>query len=79
MKQKALHLHDALRLLKDGEPHRLKVWKLSTGDLLTYTDARFVGGHTTRGAVRVRLPNSGLIRQFKDVALCEIDDLTVYI
>ena len=27
----AIHRSDALRLLEDGETHRLKVWKLTSG------------------------------------------------
>lgn len=74
-----MHLSDALRLLKDGQPHKLRVYKLSTGDILTYHDAVCIGGHVIRGYIRVRLPKSLLIRQFKTVALAEIDDLKVYL
>ncbi len=77
-KLKALHIADAVRLLKDGQPHKLRVWKLSTGELITYNDARFLGGYVVRGSVRIRLPQSALVREFKTVALFEIDDLKVY-
>ena len=75
---KTLHLKDALRLLEDGEPHMLRVWKLSTGDILTYKNARCIGGHKRRGTHRVRLPESTLIREFRDVTLHEIDGLEIY-
>ena len=75
---KALHLKDALKLLEDGEPHSLRVWKLSTGDILHYNDARCIGGHKRRGTHRVKLPASTLIREFRDVTLHEIDGLEVY-
>ena len=80
MKQrpKTLHLKDALRLLEDGGPHRLRVWKLSTGDILTYEGARCAGGWKRRGTHRVRLPRSGLLREFRDVTLFEIDNLKIY-
>lgn len=79
MKLKSLHLKDALRLLGDGEEHHLKVWKLSTGELIDYPRARMAGAHKRRGIVRVYLPQSALIRAFREVALVEIDDLTIYL
>lgn len=77
-KYKAIHRNDALHLLEDGEPHKLKVWKLTTGDILEYPDAIFIGKHTVRGVHRVRLKNSGQIRAFRDCLLFEVDDLSVY-
>lgn len=73
-----IHLQDALRLLEDGEPHRLRLWKLSTGDILTYNDARLAGRHIRGGRHRVRLPMSGLLREFRDVTLFEIDGMRIY-
>ena len=78
IKIKSLHLKDALRLLEDGEPHQLRLWKLSTGDILTYNNAIHIGGHKRRGTHRVKLPTSALIRCFRDVTLFEIDGLSVY-
>ncbi len=75
---KPIQLQDALRLLEDHEPHNLRLWKLSTGDILTYQGARYVGTHRRGGTHRVRLPKSGLIREFRDVTLFEIDDMEIY-
>lgn len=76
---KAIHRHDALRLLEDRHPHDLRLWKISTGDILTYRSAVWVGGHVRGGTHRVRLPESGLIRAFRDITLFEIDGLSVYL
>lgn len=73
-----IHLQDALRLLEDGEPHKLRLWKLSTGDILTYHQARCTSRHTRGGTHKVRLPQSGLLREFRDVTLFEIDDMRIY-
>ena len=54
------------------------MWKLTTGDILEYPDAIFLGKHTVRGLHRVRLKNSGQIRAFRDCLLFEVDDLSVY-
>lgn len=74
----SIHRHDAFRLLEDGEPHDLKVWKLSTGDILHYKGVRCRGMHKRGGTHRLWLPASGLVREFRDIALFEIDGLTVY-
>ena len=74
----AIHRSDALRLLEDGEPHRLKVWKLTSGEILEYLDAVYTGHHARGGTHRVRLAASGQIRVFRDCLLFAIDDLSVY-
>lgn len=73
-----IHLQDALRLLEDHEPHDLRLWKLSTGDILHYQGARCTSMHRRAGTHKVRLPNSGLIREFRDVCLFEIDGMSIY-
>lgn len=75
----AISRHDALRLLKDGRPHTLRLWKLSTGDILTYTDAVCLHGHARGGFHRLRLPHSSLIRCMRDICLFEIDGLKIYL
>ncbi|MBQ8277320.1 MAG: hypothetical protein IJY00_02590 [Bacteroidaceae bacterium] len=75
----ALHRRDALRLLEDGRPHRLRLWKLSTGDILTYEDAVCIHHHRRGGWHRVRLPRSALTRCLRDVCLFEIDGLKIYL
>lgn len=79
MKQKSIHRNDALRLLEDKQPHKLKVWKLSTGDILEYKDAVCVGGWNRGGTHRIRIPQSGVLREFRDITLFEIDDLEIYL
>lgn len=74
-----IHLADAMALLADRQPHRLRLWKLSTGDILTYPHAVAIGSWTRAGLHRVRLEPSGEVRAFRDISLFEIDDMTVYI
>ena len=75
----ALHLKDALRLLEDGQPHDLRLWKMSTGDILTYRGAVCTKGHRRSGTHKVLLPTSGLMREFRDITLFEIDNLKIYL
>ena len=69
---------DAFRLLEDRRAHNLRLWKLSTGDILEYEGAVCVGGHKRGGTHRVRLPRSGVLREFRDISLFEIDGLKIY-
>ncbi len=65
--------HDALALLNSGEPCELKLWKLSTGEILVYPRAVCIGAHWRGGTHRVRLEPSGEIRAFRDITLFEIN------
>lgn len=78
MKQHAIHRNDALRLLSDRQPHKLRLWKLQTGEILTYPQATLMSRHIRAGTHRVKLMPSGEIRMFRDCCLFEIDDLTIY-
>lgn len=79
MKHKlVIHRKDALKLLEDGKPHDLTLWKLATGDILFYKDVTCVGKYTRRGLHKVRFPQSLLIREFRDITLFEIDGLRIY-
>ena len=74
-----LHMKDALLLLESGQPVNLRVWKLATGDILEYKGAVCIGGHWRKGTHRIRLPRSGVIREFRDVTLFEINNNTIYL
>ena len=73
-----IHIKDAIVLLEAGHPCDLRVWKLSTGDILEYRGAVCIGGHWRKGTHRIRLPESGLVREFRDVTLFEINNMTIY-
>ena len=79
MKTKSIHKNDAIRLLEDKQPHDLKVWKLSTGDIIHYPKAVCVGGFKRKGTHRIMIPLSAVIREFRDITLFEIDGLKVYL
>ena len=78
-KVKALHRRDAFRLFEDGQPHELRVWKISTGDILHYKNAVCSGMYKRGGTHRISIPLSGVIREFRDITLFEIDGLKVYL
>lgn len=72
-------MKDAVELLKDRQPHRLRVWKLATGDILTYKDAVYVGSNERGGTVTVRLLRSRQVRTFRKICFFEIDNLNIYL
>lgn len=74
---KCLHWRDAITLLESGQPVTIKVWKLSTGDIITYRNAVCIGSHWRRGIHRIKLPQSYLIREFRDITLFEINGYEV--
>lgn len=78
MSKGAIHIKDAIVLLETGEPCTLRVWKLSTGDILTYNNVRCIGGHWRKGTHRIKLPESQLVREFRDVTMFEINNMTIY-
>lgn len=75
---KVIQRQDAIRLLSDGQPHRLKLWKLSTGEILLYPRACRIGRHTRGAMIRVQLHPSGEIRAFHEFCLFEIDDILIH-
>ena len=74
---KTIHIIDARRRLLDHEPHDISVWEQDTGHIIEYKAATYIGGHTRQGSYRVRLANSGEIRQFCEIMLRKIDNLRV--
>lgn len=75
---RVIHRKDALRLLSDHHPHRLRLWKFSTGEILLYPRAVRIGAHQRGGMVRVQLQPSGEIRTFHEFCLFEIDDILIH-
>ncbi len=77
MANNTIHYKDAMRLLECRMPVTLRLWKLSTGDVLTYTDVVCFSAYRRGGTHKVRFPN-GEIREFRDVTLFEINEKTIY-
>lgn len=79
MRTRTICHKDAIRLLEDGKPHRLKLWKLSTGDILIYPDAVCIGAFRRKALHRVVLLASRQVRAFRDICLFNIDDMNIYL
>lgn len=70
---KCIHWKDAIALLESRQPVDLKVWKISTGDIIEYRGAVCIGSHWRGGTHLVRLPESHLQRRLRDITLFEIN------
>ena len=79
MMRKAIHIKEAVAMLKDRKPHSLRVWKLSTGDIIEYQEAVYLGSNERGGTITVSLPRSKKTRTFRRVCLFEIDNLKIYL
>lgn len=79
MMRQAIHIKEAVAMLKDRKPHQLRVWKLSTGDILNYNEAVYLGSNERGGTITVRLSRSKETRTFRRVCLFEIDNLKIYL
>lgn len=79
MMRQAIHIKEAVAMLKDRKPHQLRVWKLSTGDILNYNEAVYLGSNERGGTITVCLSRSKETRTFRRVCLFEIDNLKIYL
>ena len=75
---RSIHWRDAIAMLETGHPVDIKVWKLSTGDIIEYRRVRCIGSHWRGGTHRIQLPRSGELRDFRDITLFEINGYEVY-
>lgn len=78
MKNFKIHYKDAIALLESGKRVNLRVWKLSTGEIIDYRDVVCIGSHWRGGTHMIQLPYSGLIREFRDITLFEINGMEIY-
>lgn len=74
---KCIHWKDAVALLESHQPVSIRVWKISTGHIIAYRNVVCIGSHWRGGTHRIRLPESNLIREFRDISLFEINGYEV--
>ena len=77
-KHRAIHFSDAIALLESGKRVSIKVWKMSTGDIIPYDDCICVGSHRRGGTHMIECAGSALKREFRDVTLFEINGLEIF-
>lgn len=76
-KTKTIHWIDALRLLEISEKADIKVWKLSTGDIIEYRGVHCIGSDRKAGTHLIRT-GSGRPREFRDITLFEINGMEIF-
>ena len=72
-----IHYKDAFALLETRVPVNLRLWELSTGDILEYKGVVCISEHWRGGTHKVRFSN-GEIREFRDVTLFEINGKKIF-
>ena len=77
LKPKVIFIRDAVRRIMDHQPHEISVWEQSSGVILEYHKATYVGGCAREGQFRVKLADSLQIRQFCEIELRMVDGLRV--
>ena len=75
--QNCVHWKDAIALLESGMPIDIKVWKLSTGDIIHYKGVTCIDGHWRKGTHTIMLPVSKVPRTFRDITMFEINGFEV--
>lgn len=78
-KRNVIHHSDAMRLINTGEPVDLKVWKVSTGDILELKGVQAAGGHWRGGTHLFKFPESQVLRRIRDICIFEINNMTIYL
>ncbi len=70
---RCIHWKDAFALLESGQPCDLRLWKLTTGEILVYRGVTCAGTHWRGGTHLVKFPHSHVWRRFRDITLFEIN------
>lgn len=68
----------ARRMMDTKESVDLKVWKISTGEILEYRGVKCISSHF-RGGTRKLLFENGEIREVRDVCIFEINSMEVFL
>ena len=79
METKIIFIRDAVRRIMDKQLHEISVWEQETGNIIEYHKAQYIGGSAKEGQFRVRLSDSGEIRQFCEIEMRMVDGLRVHL
>nr|DAY94271.1 MAG TPA: hypothetical protein [Caudoviricetes sp.] len=75
---RAIHINEARKILDSQDPVDLKVWEMSTGEILEYTEVVCFSSYFRGGTRKLRFPNKQ-IREVRDVCIFEINGLEVFL
>lgn len=74
-----IHLNDARRILDSGEAVDLIVWKMATGEILTYNELKCFSSYFRGGTRKLRFVRSNEIREVRDVCIWKINGMEVFL
>lgn len=75
---RAIHINEARKILDSEEKCDLRVWEISTGEIIEYTGVICFHSYFRGGTRKVRLEN-GEIRKMRDVCIFEINGIEIYL
>ncbi len=74
-----IHISVARKIINNKKPFNCKVWKGSTGDIITYNNVVCTSSNFKNNTINIKILSSGQIRKFRIVTLFEINDEEIYL
>ena len=79
---KSIHFSVAAKVIEAGQPCDIKVWRTSKnnrGEIIEYNNVICISHHVRSGNFRIKILNSGLIREFNIFCLFELNQMEVFL
>lgn len=74
-------IHTSLlrKILRDNVPFNCKVWKISTGEILTYNNVVCTSSNFERNTANLLFVESREVRKVRIICIFEVNDVEIYI
>lgn len=74
-----IHISVVRKILRDGKPFNCKVWKGTTGEILTYNNVVCTSTNFERNTANFIFVESREVRKTRMISIFEINDEEIYI
>lgn len=74
-----IHIKTARKIMESGQPFDCLAWKMSTGEVMNYTNVVCTSSNFERNTVNLKFINSGEVRTVRVITIFEINNEQVYI
>jgi hypothetical protein len=74
-----IHTSILRKILRDGKPFNCKVWKIGTGEILSYNNVVCTSSNFERNTANLLFVESRQIRKVRVICIFEINDEEIYI
>lgn len=74
-------IHTSLlrKILRDNVPFNCKVWKISTGEILTYNNVVCTSSNFEKNSAKLLFTESREVRSVRIICIFEVNDEEIYI